>query len=50
MLEAISAVYGLDLTEAQIRCLEASLAQIALEGDEEVRSWLRLLQEDSEGT
>ena len=50
VLEAISAVYGLDLTEAQIRCLEASLAQIALEGDEEVRSWLRLLQEDSEGT
>ncbi len=50
VLEAISSIYGLDLSEAQIRCLEATLAQIALEGEEEVKGWLRLLQEDSEGT
>ena len=47
VLEAISSIYGLDLSEAQIRCLEASLAQIALEDEEAVKGWLRLLQGDS---
>ena len=50
VLEAVSAVYGLDLSEAQVRCLETALAQIALEGDEAVRGWLRLLHEGSEQT
>ena len=45
VLEAISAIYGLDLSEAQIRTLEATLAGIALRQPDVVLGWLKLLGE-----
>ena len=43
ILEAISSIYGLDLSESQIRTLEASLAGIAFRQPDVTLRWLKLL-------
>ena len=43
VLECITEIYGLGLSESDIRTLEMSLAKIVRENPEEFREWLRML-------
>lgn len=43
VLECITEIFGLGLSESDIRTLEMSLAKIIRENPEEFREWLRML-------
>jgi len=46
VLEAASAIYGLDLSEGQVRTLETVLVALVKENPESVREWMGQLQVD----
>ena len=46
VLEAISAIYGLELAEGQVRTLETVLVEIVRSNPEQVRHWVEVLTND----
>ena len=47
LLEAISSIYGLDLTEAQIRTIENSLVDIVRRNPGSAKKWVELLTSET---
>ena len=45
ILEAISSIYGLELTEGQIRTLETTLVEVVRRNPENAKRWIDLLME-----
>ena len=43
VLEAISAIYGLDLAEAQVRTLETTIVDIVRRNPEYIRQWVEVV-------
>ena len=51
VIEAISAIYGLDLSENQVRTLETSIVDIVRDNPNRIREWINLLNyEDTSKT
>ena len=46
VIEAISAIYGLDLAESQVRTLETVMVEIVRSNPEQIRQWLGALTDE----
>mgnify|MGYP001435703455 CR=1 FL=1 len=47
VIEAISAIYGLDLAEGQVRTLETVMVEIVRSNPEQIRQWLDILTNEN---
>ena len=48
IIEAISAIYGLDLEESQVRTLETALVSIVKDNPEYIREWIDALTDENQ--